>query len=51
MKGLTLIASGPLSKEAKEKMERGMKKRDEYLKKMVEDYRNGKFDDIIKKLK
>lgn len=43
------INSNP-SPEQIEKIKKMMEKRDERLKQMVEDYRSGKFDDVIKSL-
>lgn len=43
------IDSNP-SPEKIEKIKKSIEKRDERLKQMVEDYRSGKFDDVIKSL-
>jgi hypothetical protein len=42
MKGITIIPSGPISEEAKIKLKKMMEKRDERLRRMVEDYKNNK---------
>ena len=41
MNGLTFVAIGEISPEAKEKIKRYIGKRDNRLKKLVEDYKNG----------
>jgi hypothetical protein len=43
------IDSNP-SPEKIERIKKSIEKRDERLKQMVEDYRSGKFDDVIKSL-
>ena len=43
------IDSNP-SPERTEKIKKSIERRDERLKQMVEDYRSGKFDDVIKSL-
>jgi len=50
MNGITLISSGPISEEGKARLKKMMEKREEHLKQMVEDYKSGKFDDLIKTL-
>ena len=50
MKGITLIPNGPISEEAKAKLNKMMEKREERLRRMVEDYKSGKYDHIIKEL-
>lgn len=50
MKGIVMIPSGPISEEAKAKLKKMMEKREERLRRMVEEYKSGKFDDIIKSL-
>lgn len=50
MNGLVLIPSGPISKETRVKIKKMVEKREERLKRMVEEYKSGKFDDIIKSL-
>jgi hypothetical protein len=50
MNGITLIPSGPISEEGKERLKRRMEKREEHLKQMVEDYKSGKYDELIKTL-
>lgn len=50
MNGIVLLPSGPISEEAKAKLKKMMEKRDERLRRMVEEYKSGKFDDIIKLL-
>jgi hypothetical protein len=51
MNGITLITSGPISDAGKAKLKKMAKKREEHLKQMVEDYKSGKYDHIIKELK
>ena len=50
MKGITLIPNGPISEEAKARLKKRMEKREKHLKQMVEDYKSGKYDHIIKEL-
>jgi hypothetical protein len=50
MNGLVLLPSEPISEEAKAKLKKMMEKREERLRRMVEEYKSGKFDDIIKSL-
>jgi len=50
MNGITLIPSSPISEEGKARLKKMMEKREEHLKQMVEDYKSGKFDDLIKTL-
>lgn len=50
MKGITFIPKGEVSEEAMNKFREQIRKRDERLKQMAEDFRNGKYDHIIKSL-
>lgn len=42
IKGILLTPIGELSEEAKKKLDKMLKARDERMKKILEDYRNGK---------
>lgn len=50
MNGITLIPTGPISEEGKARLKKRMEKREEHLKQMVEDYKSGKYDELIKTL-
>lgn len=50
MKGLKFTVVGEVTKEAKAKLELMMAKREERLQSMIDDYRNGRFADVIENL-
>lgn len=50
MKGLKFIPLGEVSEETKIKLDLMMKKRDERLQSMIDDYRNGRFAEEMKTL-
>ena len=50
MNELVLLPSGPISEEAKARLKKMMEKREERLRRMVEEYESGKFDELIKSL-
>jgi len=50
MNGLKFTVVGEVSKEAKEKLEKMMAKQKERLESMIEDFRNGRFDEELKDL-
>lgn len=50
MIGVKFTVVGEVSKEAKEKLDKMMARQAERLQSMVDDFHNGRFDDIIKDL-
>lgn len=50
MKGTKFTVVGEVSKEAKVKLDLMMNKNEQRLQSMIEDYKNGRFADIIKDL-
>jgi hypothetical protein len=50
MKGIKFTVLGEVSKEAKAKLDLMMAKREERLIAMIEDYRSGRFADVIENL-